>query len=96
MVARFGMSGGGQVKMAKMAKSIPKRLPVAIQNFDMSRFVGQDDLYCLMYTPILGDDDRNKCDAEHCESSRATKVALEIGSSCWLRPAGLWDDTELS
>lgn len=32
--------------------------------------VGQDDLCCLMYIPILGDDNGHKCDVEIYESEQ--------------------------
>lgn len=67
------MSSGGQVKTAKVIKSISSSLPTPIQNADMRRLEGQDDLCFLVNIPIQADDTRHTCDVEHYESKQGNK-----------------------
>lgn len=64
--------------MADVAKSIPTRLPKPIQNFDLRRLIGQDDLCYLMYILSLGDDDRLKCVVGHYESKQDNKDGFPL------------------
>lgn len=59
----------------------------------MRRLVEQDNLFYLMYIPLLGEGDRYRW--RTVNQSRTTKVALEVGSSCQLRATGLWAETDL-
>lgn len=74
--------------MAKMAKTTPRRLPMAIKIFDMRRLFGLDDLRYLIYILIQSNDSRYMYDVEHYESKKSYKGGFRTWFILLLKSSG--------